>query len=41
VWPGGEEDAMRNWRKRDVAVLAGRKGFVRQAMRSGSFPILG
>jgi 1-acyl-sn-glycerol-3-phosphate acyltransferase len=35
VWPGGEQDAMRNWRKRDVAVLAGRKGFVRQAMRSG------
>jgi len=35
VWPGGEQDAMRNWRKRDQAVLAGRKGFVRQAMRSG------
>ena len=26
---------MRNWRKRDQAVLAGRKGFVRQAIRSG------
>ena len=26
---------MRNWRKRDEAILAGRKGFVRQAMRSG------
>jgi 1-acyl-sn-glycerol-3-phosphate acyltransferase len=26
---------MRNWRQRDKAVLAGRKGFVRQAMRSG------
>jgi len=35
VWPGGEKDAMRNWRKRDQAVLGGRKGFVRQAMRSG------
>jgi 1-acyl-sn-glycerol-3-phosphate acyltransferase len=35
IWPGGEQDAMRNWRKRDQAVLAGRKGFVRQAIRSG------
>lgn len=35
VWPGGEQDAMRNWRQRDRAVLAGRKGFVRQAIRSG------
>jgi 1-acyl-sn-glycerol-3-phosphate acyltransferase len=35
VWPGGEQDAMRSWRKRDRAVLAGRKGFVRQAIRSG------
>nr|WP_082684058.1 lysophospholipid acyltransferase family protein [Mycobacterium sp. IS-1556] len=35
VWPGGEQDAMRNWRHRDKAVLAGRKGFVRQAIRSG------
>jgi 1-acyl-sn-glycerol-3-phosphate acyltransferase len=35
VWPGGEEDAMRTWAKRDRAVLAGRKGFVRQAIRSG------
>jgi 1-acyl-sn-glycerol-3-phosphate acyltransferase len=35
VWPGGEEDSMRSWRKRDTAVLAGRKGFVRQALRSG------
>jgi 1-acyl-sn-glycerol-3-phosphate acyltransferase len=35
VWPGGEQDAMRSWRKRDQAILAGRKGFVRQAMRSG------
>ena len=35
IWPGGEQDAMRNWRRRDEAVLAGRKGFVRQAIRSG------
>jgi 1-acyl-sn-glycerol-3-phosphate acyltransferase len=35
IWPGGEQDAMRSWRKRDRAVLAGRKGFVRQAIRSG------
>jgi 1-acyl-sn-glycerol-3-phosphate acyltransferase len=35
VWPGGELDSMRSWRKRDTAVLAGRKGFVRQAIRSG------
>ncbi len=35
IWPGGEEDSMRTWRKRDQAVLAGRKGFVRQAIRSG------
>ena len=33
LWPGGEQDAMRNWRKRDKAVLAGRKGFVRFALR--------
>jgi 1-acyl-sn-glycerol-3-phosphate acyltransferase len=26
VWPGGEQDAMRSWRMRDKAVLAGRKG---------------
>lgn len=35
VWPGGEKDAMRNWRRRDTAVLGGRTGFVRQAIRSG------
>lgn len=35
VWPGGEQDAMRSWSKRDQAVLAERKGFVRQAIRSG------
>ncbi len=35
VWPGGEVDAMRSWRKRDVATLGGRQGFVKQAIRSG------
>jgi 1-acyl-sn-glycerol-3-phosphate acyltransferase len=34
VWPGGEQDAMRAWRRRDQATLAGRMGFVRQAIRS-------
>jgi 1-acyl-sn-glycerol-3-phosphate acyltransferase len=32
LWPGGEQDAMRNWRTREKAVLAGRKGFVRFAI---------
>ncbi|MCW2866637.1 MAG: 1-acyl-sn-glycerol-3-phosphate acyltransferase [Marmoricola sp.] len=35
IYPGGEQDAMRNWRRRDEVVLAGRKGFIRQALRSG------
>ena len=35
IWPGGEVDAMRNWRRRDEAVLGGRTGFVRTAIRSG------
>src|ERR1700729_3523513 len=35
IWPGGDVDAMRSWRKRDRADLGGRKGFVRQAIRSG------
>jgi 1-acyl-sn-glycerol-3-phosphate acyltransferase len=35
IWPGGDVDAMRNWRRRDEAVLGGRKGFVRTAIRSG------
>jgi 1-acyl-sn-glycerol-3-phosphate acyltransferase len=35
IWPGGDLDAMRNWRRRDEAVLAGRMGFVGQAIRSG------
>jgi 1-acyl-sn-glycerol-3-phosphate acyltransferase len=35
VWPGGEEDSMRSWRRRDEVVLAGRRGFVKQAINSG------
>jgi 1-acyl-sn-glycerol-3-phosphate acyltransferase len=35
LWPGGEVDAYRSWTKRDTAVLGGRKGFVRLAIRSG------
>ena len=34
-WPGGDVDAMRSWRRRDEAVLGGRMGFVRTAIRSG------
>src|SRR3954447_12740694 len=33
--PGGEGDSLRPWVKRDEAVLAGRKGFVRTAIRAG------
>ena len=35
IWPGGELDAMRAWSKRDKVTLGNRKGFVRQAIRSG------
>lgn len=35
LWPGGEVDSLRPWAKRDEAVLAGRKGFVRMAMKAG------
>ncbi|MGZ6563590.1 MAG: lysophospholipid acyltransferase family protein, partial [Solirubrobacteraceae bacterium] len=35
IWPGGDGDAMRSWRRRDEAVLGRRKGFVRTAIRSG------
>ena len=35
VWPGGERDSLRPWTKRDEATLAGRKGFVRLAIRTG------
>jgi 1-acyl-sn-glycerol-3-phosphate acyltransferase len=35
LWPGGEVDSLRPWTKRDEAILAGRMGFVRLAIRSG------
>src|SRR5918992_526775 len=35
LWPGGEVDSLRPWVKRDEAVLAGRMGFVRMAIRAG------
>jgi 1-acyl-sn-glycerol-3-phosphate acyltransferase len=35
LWPGGEVDSLRPWTRRDEAVLAGRKGFVRLAIKSG------
>jgi 1-acyl-sn-glycerol-3-phosphate acyltransferase len=35
LWPGGERDSLRHWLKRDEAVLAGRKGFVRLAIQAG------
>lgn len=34
LWPGGERDSLRPWTQRDKAVLAGRKGFVKLAIRS-------
>jgi 1-acyl-sn-glycerol-3-phosphate acyltransferase len=35
LWPGGEVDSLRPWTKRDEAILAGRKGFVRMAIGAG------
>ena len=35
VWPGGEIDSLRPWAQRDQAILAGRKGFVKLAIRAG------
>ena len=34
LWPGGERDSLRPWTQRDKAVLAGRTGFIRLAIRS-------
>jgi 1-acyl-sn-glycerol-3-phosphate acyltransferase len=34
LWPGGERDSLRRWTQRDDAILAGRRGFVRMAIRS-------
>ncbi|WP_108919926.1 lysophospholipid acyltransferase family protein [Mycobacterium montefiorense] len=35
LWPGGEVDSLRPWVERDHANLAGRKGFVKMAIRAG------
>lgn len=35
VWPGGEVDAMRSWKRRHEVNFAGRRGFVKQAILSG------
>jgi 1-acyl-sn-glycerol-3-phosphate acyltransferase len=34
LWPGGERDSLRTWRQRDQAILAGRMGFIKLAIRS-------
>ncbi len=34
LWPGGEIDSLRPWVKRDEAILAGRTGFIKLAIRS-------
>ncbi|WP_423894589.1 lysophospholipid acyltransferase family protein [Candidatus Pelagadaptatus aseana] len=35
LWPGGEVDSCRSWKKRDKAILGGRKGFIRLAIKQG------
>jgi 1-acyl-sn-glycerol-3-phosphate acyltransferase len=35
LWPGGEVDSLRPWTDRDTAILGGRTGFVKLAIRSG------
>jgi 1-acyl-sn-glycerol-3-phosphate acyltransferase len=35
LWPGGEVDSLRPWKERDRANLAGRKGFVKMAIKAG------
>jgi 1-acyl-sn-glycerol-3-phosphate acyltransferase len=35
LYPGGERDSLREWTKRDEALLAGRTGFVRLAISTG------
>jgi 1-acyl-sn-glycerol-3-phosphate acyltransferase len=35
VYPGGDVDSLRPWTQRDEVKLAGRRGFVKQAIRSG------
>lgn len=35
VYPGGDIDSLRPWTKRDEVMLAGRRGFVKMAIRAG------
>ena len=35
LWPGGERDSLRRWDQRDEAILAGRMGFIKLAIRAG------
>jgi 1-acyl-sn-glycerol-3-phosphate acyltransferase len=35
LYPGGERDSLREWTKRDEAILAGRTGFVKLAINTG------
>jgi 1-acyl-sn-glycerol-3-phosphate acyltransferase len=35
LWPGGERDSLRSWTRRDDALLSGRMGFIKLAIRSG------
>jgi 1-acyl-sn-glycerol-3-phosphate acyltransferase len=35
LWPGGERDSLRPWTKRDDALLSGRMGFIKLAIRTG------
>jgi 1-acyl-sn-glycerol-3-phosphate acyltransferase len=35
IWPGGEVDSLRPWTDRDKAVLGGRAGFVKTALKAG------
>lgn len=35
LWPGGERDSLRQWSQRDEAILGGRKGFIKLAIRTG------
>ncbi len=35
LYPGGERDSLRAWRQRDEAILAGRAGFIKLAIRTG------
>ena len=34
LWPGGEVDSLRRWTQRDEAILAGRTGFLKLAIRA-------